>query len=397
VSQLPTQYECVWTIPLFADLNDPDEVSMLRGMVEPITDVEDLRRHLQWAIEVEHSTIPPYEYAMWSVVDPDSEAGTSIKYVAREEMLHAALAANLLTAVGGAPRFTGDAVPRYPEPMRHHDPKQPLVLHLAPASVELIGDVFLRIEQPEERGAKPEADRYETLAQFYEAIVAALARLGEEIFTGDPRRQVTKGYAGHGGGALFAITDVDSALLSIEVIVEQGEGTHTSAFAPVGFDPTRIDHLRLEPFGFEGTPEPAHYWRFLNIVEGKTPLGDVHPMRLDPSTGDLPEGELHDLCRLFDACYSLQMDVMERVWRVGDESPLIDAAMVPLMNHAEKPIALALVREPWPDGSGDVAGPPFAWDPMPLAEMRELARRLGARFELGPTVETLDQVAAALP
>jgi hypothetical protein len=358
-------------------------------MVEPITDVEDLRRHLQWAIEVEHSTIPPYEYAMWSVVEPDSPAATSIKYVVREEMLHAALAANLLTAVGGSPRFTGDAVPRYPEPMPHHDPDQPLVLHLAPASVDLVRDVFLRIEQPEERGAKAEADRYETLAQFYEAITDGLARMGDEVFTGDPRRQVTKGYAGHGGGTLFAVTDVDSALLAIEVIVEQGEGTHTSSSAPVG-----VDHLKLEPFGFEGAPERAHYWRFLDIVEGRTPLGDVYPMRLDPSSGDLPEGELRDLYRLFDACYSLQLDVMERVWRAGDESPLVEGAMVPLMNHAEKPIALALMREPWPGGSGEVGGPPFSWDPMPLGDVRDLARRLESTFDLGPTVETLDQVDA---
>jgi hypothetical protein len=367
-------------------------------MVEPITDVEDLRRHLQWAVEIEHCTIPPYEYAMWSVADPDSAAATSIKYVAREEMLHAALAANLLTAVGGRPRFTGDAVPRYPEPMRHHDPKLPLVLHLAPVSVDLVRDVFLRIEQPEEPGARPEADRYETLAQFYEAIVVALARLGDEVFTGDPRTQVTKGYAGHGGGALFAVTDLDSALLAIEVIVEQGEGTHTSALAPAGFDSTtRLAQLKLEPFGFQGAPEPAHYWRFLDIVEGRTPLGDVHPMRLDPSSGDLPDGELRDLSRLFDACYSLQMDVMERVWGAGDESPLIDSAMVPLMNHAQKPIALALLREAWPDGYGEVAGPPFAWDPMPLGDLRRLARRLGTVFDLGPAVETLDQVSALLP
>ena len=365
-------------------------------MIDAISDVEDLRRHLQWAIEVEHCTIPPYEYAMWSVVDPDSAAATSIKYVVREEMLHAALAANLLTAVGGRPRFTGDAVPRYPEAMRHHDPKVPLVLHLAPASVELVRDVFLRIEQPEEPGARPEADRYETLAQFYEAIVAALARLGDEVFTGDPRKQVTKGYAGHGGGALFAVTGLDAALLAIEEIVEQGEGTHTSAFAPVGFDASRVEHLELEPFGFQGAPEPAHYWRFLDIVEGRTPLGDVHPMRLDPSSGDLPEGDLRDLSRLFDACYSLQMDVMERVWGVGDESPLIDAAMIPLMNHAQKPIARALQRELWPDGSGDVAGPPFAWDPTPLDEMRGSARRLASVFDLGPTLETLDQVGAVL-
>jgi rubrerythrin len=83
-----------------------------------ITDVADLRRHLQWAVEIEHSTIPPYEYALWSVVDAESPAATSIKYVVREEMLHTALAANLLTAVGGTPRFTGSAAPRYPEPMR---------------------------------------------------------------------------------------------------------------------------------------------------------------------------------------------------------------------------------------------------------------------------------------
>jgi hypothetical protein len=145
-------------------------------MIDAISDVADLRRHLQWAIEVEHCTIPPYEYAMWSVVDPDSAAATSIKYVVREEMLHAALAANLLTAVGGRPRFTGDAVPRYPEAMRHHDPKVPLVLHLAPASGAR-RDVFLRDRTARGAGRRPEADRYETLAQFYEAIVAAIARL----------------------------------------------------------------------------------------------------------------------------------------------------------------------------------------------------------------------------
>jgi len=66
------------------------------------------------------------------------------------------------------------------------------------------------------------------------------------------------------------------------------------------------------------------------------------------------------------------------------------------MNHAEKPIALALRLEPWRNRSGEVAGPPFAWDPIPLEETRDLARRLGDTFDLGPTVETLEQVAALL-
>jgi hypothetical protein len=85
---------------------------------------------------------------------------------------------------------------------------------------------------------------------------------------------------------------------------------------------------------------------------------------------------------------------MERVWQGGGESPLIEGAMVPLMNHAEKPIALALLRQPWPGGEDEVGGPPFSWDPMPLGEMRDLARRLATSFDLGPTVETLDQVDA---
>jgi hypothetical protein len=71
--------------------------------------------------------------------------------------------------------------------------------------------------------------------------------------------------------------------------------------------------------------------------------------------------------------------------------------MIPLMNHSQKPIARALQREAWPDGSGDVAGPPFAWDPMPLEDMRKSARRLSGVFDLGPALETLDQVAAVLP
>jgi hypothetical protein len=34
---------------------------------------------------------------------------------------------------------------------------------------------------------------------------------------------------------------------------------------------------------------------------------------------------------------------------------------------------------------------------MPLDEMRESARRLSGVFDLGPTLETVDQVAAVLP
>jgi hypothetical protein len=346
----------------------------------PITDLADLRRHLQWAITVEHATIPPYQCAMLSVIDQDSEAFLTFKYVVREEMLHLALAANLLAWMGGVPRFAGtDVMPSYPGPMPHHDPDPPLILHLERASVEVVHDVFLRVEQPELRGSGPQTEGYDTLGQFYDAIADGIDRFGHAEYSNQPARQVTRSYLGHGGGTLYPVVDRASAMQAIAEIIQQGEGSGSTA---------------LEPYGFEGAEEPSHYHRFRAIADGDVPIGRVQPMRLDPVTDALPEGPVRDLSALFDASYSLQLEVMERVWLEGDGSELIDGAMVPLMNHAQKPIARALLAQPIDDDTGDHAGPSFAWRPTPLAEMLDSARRLSERFELGPTVETLEQVAA---
>jgi hypothetical protein len=341
-----------------------------------ITDLDDLRRHLQWAITVEHATIPPYQCAMLSVVDQESEAFLTFKYVVREEMLHLALAANLLAWLGGTPRFAGpDVMPAYPGPMPHHDPDPPLILHLERASVEVVGDVFLRIEQPELRGSRPQSDRYDTLGQFYDAIADGIERLGTDV--AGPAKQVTRSYMGHGGGTLFAVVNHDTAMRAIREIIEQGEGSSQTDF---------------EPYGFEGASEPSHYHRFRAIVDGRVPIGEVHPMRRDPSTDALPPGPVRDLSALFDACYSLQLLVMERAWLEGDASALIDDAMVPLMNHAQKPLARALLGQEIDADTGDHAGPAFGWRPTPIGEMVASARELGERYDLGPTLATLEQV-----
>ena len=343
-----------------------------------ITDVQDLRRHLQWAITVEHATIPPYECAMLSVIDGGSDAFLTFKYVVREEMLHLALAANLLAWAGGTPRFAGPYVmPTFPGPMPHHDPEPPLILHLERASVDVVRDVFLRIEEPKARGSEPQSDRYDSLGQFYDAIADGIDRFADTDLTDRPGPQVTRSYLGHGGGTLYPVVDRPSAIQAITEIIEQGEGA---------------DMSDSEPFGFEGADEPSHYRRFRAIVDGDVPIGAVQPMRRDPSTDVLPAGPLHDLAALFDAAYSLQLRVMDQVWREGDGSELIQGAMVPLMNHAQKPIARALLAEPLEDDTGDHAGPSFAWRPTPIDEMLASARSLAERFDLGPTVETLEQV-----
>ena len=49
--------------------------------------VTELREHLQMAIGVELSTVPPYLYAMYSIVDQTSDAALLIRSVVAEEML----------------------------------------------------------------------------------------------------------------------------------------------------------------------------------------------------------------------------------------------------------------------------------------------------------------------
>src|SRR4051812_519291 len=69
-----------------------------------ITTVDSLRRHLQWAIEVEHGTLPPYLCALYSMKDgANDEAAEVVHSVFMEEMLHLTMAANILNAVGGRP------------------------------------------------------------------------------------------------------------------------------------------------------------------------------------------------------------------------------------------------------------------------------------------------------
>ena len=80
-----------------------------------------LRRHLQWAVELEHSTLPPYLTALYSLHDgKNAEARHVLLSIAIEEMLHMTLAANILNAVGGTPHLDQPSfMPTYPAFLPH--------------------------------------------------------------------------------------------------------------------------------------------------------------------------------------------------------------------------------------------------------------------------------------
>jgi hypothetical protein len=182
----------------------PAKVQVSVPLVGTITSLESLREHLQGAIELEHSTIPPYLCALYSIkAGHNAEAIEVLSSVMVEEMLHLTLAANLLNAVGWRPRLDiPEMLPGYPHPLPHDD--RSFEISLFRFGAEAI-ETFLKIEQPSPAGAPPEDDNYQTIAQFYDAIKQGFrdlsASLGEtNVFCGDPARQVTdQHFYGRGG------------------------------------------------------------------------------------------------------------------------------------------------------------------------------------------------------
>jgi rubrerythrin len=347
----------------------------------PIDTPQQLREHLRLAIQVELSTIPPYLFAMYSIEDQSSDAALLIRSIVAEEMLHAALAANVLLAVGGEPAFAAvDLMTTYPSLLPHHRP--PLELRLAPCSPELVRDVLMRIEQPQVHEAAPEPDSYETLGQFYHALEIAITELSatDDLFTNpqadrqlaDPTAYRPVAFDAADSGGLMLVDSAASAREALEVIVHQGEGLSNERWA----DPS---HQEL-----------THYSKLLRIADGLSPLGAVVPMRSNPRTADFPDG-VQVLSNLFNASYRylfILLDTIFSPW--GDKTAV--AKMYSVMSEVLAPLGRLLVQQPL-DG-GEFAGPTFeiydfdAGDPA--SKLAELAASAAVGFpEVAATHEAL--------
>jgi rubrerythrin len=234
-------------------------ITLKPELAEGLDSLQGLRGALQSAIELEHSTIPPYLYALYSITPgTNAEIASLLRSVVIEEMTHMGLACNILNAIGGAPAIANPAfVPAYPGPLPGMVESQ-LTVPLSALTLDLVENVFMVIEEPEDPLEFPtlELAADVTIGQFYEQIAEQLRAAGEKIFTGDPGRQVAHDL---GDEELVAITDLSGALAAIETIVEQGEGT------------TR------KPTDDQG--ELAHYYRFAEIFHGHrlVPVPGVAP------------------------------------------------------------------------------------------------------------------------
>lgn len=334
------------------------------------------------AIDVELSTIPLYLYALYSIEDAQSEAALLIRSVAAEEMLHAALGANLLLALGGSPTFRSpEVVPTYPSLMSHHQPD--LMLNLAPASLHHIRDVFMVIERPEVHDAPAEPDRYDTLGQFYHALDNAINALSRDhdLFANPQReRQMASSsfyspveYDAEGSGGLVLIEDVASACEAIDIIVHQGEGLSEDRWA----DP--------------GHQELTHFYKYELIADGAVPLPAVAPAPINPRVADLPEA-LRPVADLFNALYRSVFFTMDDIFSARPDKAASVGQLYRTMSGLMGTVARYLLRQPI--GGGGVAAPTFElFDLDPEDPRRHLAEVAAVAAAHHPE---LTDVAAAL-
>jgi hypothetical protein len=333
-----------------------------------ITTLESLRAHLQWAIELEHATLPSYLCALYSL-DPDHnpEAAEVLGSVFVEEMLHLALAANLANAIGGRPQLDiPRMLPGYPRPLPHSDGS--IELSLLPFGVEAV-ELFARVEQPASPTAPDQCDGYSTISQFYEAIGHGLVdlcdRLGDApVFCGDPERQVTADHLAYGGsGRIFAVEGLPTALAALDEIVSQGEG---AARSEVWDGDREMFHPDRDEVG--------HHYRFRQLLLGRWyqagdtptsgPTGStftvdwdaVRPMRRNPRLADHGPGTPVRVAQ--EAFNQDYCSLLQQLDDAFNGHPQLLAGAVGTM-YGLKAQAEHLLQTPI--GGGQTAGPTFEY------------------------------------
>jgi rubrerythrin len=335
--------------------------------VAAATRAEDLHHLLQRAIELEHATIPPYTTALLSLKPgSNQEIRDIIHSVTIDEMLHMAIAANVLNAIGGRPRIDDpDFVPSYPGPLPMGIGEW-LIVGLEGFSRDLVKNVFMEIEEPEEPiefpvaaalGAEQPEPTFATIGQFYRAVVEKIADLGDAVVTGDAARQVVS--ETWFGDRLFPITSAAAACRALTLIVEEGEGTPVSPVDPDG--------------------DLAHYYRFAEIFHGRRLVKDetathgysysgppiaidaagVYPLVANQKAADLdPDTDARRHANQFGFTYTKLLKALQRTF--DGEPEQLDAAlglMFELKLTGQTLCALPAVVGGQQTGKN--AGPPF--------------------------------------
>ena len=335
------------------------------------------------AAELEHGLMCEYLFAAFTLKERADEGVTNeqlaaidrwrrvILEVAGQEMLHLALASNLLSAVGMSPHLVR---PNMPHPARHYPPG--VTVALLPFGEDALRH-FMFLERPEgmaledaevieaARHAVPLLDPdaiapvlqpFATVGHLYRSIEEGLRHLvdkwGERrVFVGPLRAQASPDH--FRWPQLVQVSDLASAVRAVETIVEQGEGPR-------------------------GDWKAAHFGRFKGIFDeymalkaadpGFEPSRPVLPATVWPNEAErLPQISDRETARvgdLFNVAYEILLQVLHRFFNNIDETDaqrmtLADIA-VGLMFEVIGPLGRYLTELPaGPEHPGRTAGPTF--------------------------------------
>jgi hypothetical protein len=346
---------------------------------------EELVYLLGEACELEHGLLCEYLYAQFSLKRSLEEGLTAEQLtriqaweltlidVIKQEMLHLALATNILSAIGAAPHFER---PNFPIFSRWYPPD--VQIALVPFGERALRH-FMFLERPEgmslhdaegftsvgpmqpltiddpQLTAGPE--EWHTVGHLYRGIEGGLAhlvkRFGERaVFIGPPKAQATTQV--FEWTELTAVTDLASASAAIEVIVEQGEGargdwvnSHFGKFVGIleDFLAMRALDAKFEP----ARPVLPVYLR---------PPPDVDQVTLiaDPLTRRVAD--------LLNAVYEVVLQVQSRYFvhhgETPDELETLAKTAKHLMNWVMRNLGPVLTALPvGPEFPGRSAGPAF--------------------------------------
>ena len=357
-------------------------------LAEPVLNVdsrEELVYLLGQACEIEHGLMCEYMYAQFSLKRGPDEGLTpdqlvrvqaweaALIAVIKQEMLHLALATNILTAIGAAPHFER---PNFPILSRWYPPG--VQIALVPFGERALRH-FIYLERPEGmalddaagfaagRHAQPlTADgtglvaapqQWQTVGHLYRGIEAGLAtlcaRYGEAaVFIGPARAQaVTDIFE---WPELVAVTDLASARRAVETIVEQGEGargdwieSHFGTF--VGILEDLLAQQAADPAFSPARPVEPAFVRLPPDVETGTLIED-------PTTAQVAD--------LANGLYEVVLQVLSRYYiHHGETAAGFDTlarTAKHLMNWVMRELGPVLTALPvGPSRPGQTAGPTF--------------------------------------
>nr|VWO96715.1 Uncharacterized protein [Ganoderma boninense] len=259
---------------------------------------DDLVKHLKTGMQVELGTIPLYFCALYSIKRDNgqwgSKARANILAVAEQEMLHLALAGNMLRALDGKQLLYDESfMPKYPS----HILYDKIDMELRPADKKNL-DCFLKIEAPfmpaPVLGGEPEPfdtllPSYNSIGEFYKELQHGILEVSKDdphLFSSNKEQQFT-------GAEFFdermtVVVDIQTALKALETIVDQGEGSI-------------------------GVPD-SHYTIFVELYHRRKEWVCIDYVD-KPHTSDYKSRELaYRLSLAVDASYCYLLQTIDRCW-----------------------------------------------------------------------------------